>query len=347
MLTLTDAAADDLRAAIEQELGDRAFEELRVHTVHGFCARLLRDEALEARLDPFVATIAPADRLALLLERIDDLTLGHHDFRGNPAAMLGGVIARIDRLKDEMVSAADYARWADSLPAGEPRAEREREFAALYAAHERLLAEAGALDFGDLVLHAHRLLEGKPHVRARVAARHRHVLVDEYQDLDLAQARVVELLAREHGNLVAFADDDQSVRRFRGAAARTLSRFAERPPRRADRAARALAALPAGDPRRRARRGRAQRRADPQAAARRARRRGRASGAARTSARRRRARPPPIERLVREGVAPERIGVLVRSVRNEGQAVAVALEERAHPLPPGRRRRVLRPRRGP
>ena len=66
---------------------------------HGFCARLLHDEALEAGLDPFVSPVTAADRLAMLLDRVDELTLRVHDFRGNPAALLADVIARIDRLK--------------------------------------------------------------------------------------------------------------------------------------------------------------------------------------------------------------------------------------------------------
>ena len=172
VLTGTEAAADAVRSEVEALL-ERGFEELAVHTIHGAAARLLRDEALEAGLDPFVAPVAPADRLAMLLEHVDDLTLRLHDFRGNPAALLAGVIARIDRLKEAMVTAEEYGRWAATLPAGDDRAEREREFAAVYATHDRLLAQQGALDFGDLVLHAHALLRDKPHVRARVAGRHR------------------------------------------------------------------------------------------------------------------------------------------------------------------------------
>ena len=198
VLCYSTAAADALRAELEDRL-EGAYEELAVTTFHGFCARLLRDEALEAGLDPFVAPVSAADRLAMLLERIDDLPLRHHDLRGNPSATLGAIVQRIDRLKDELVSADDYAAWAAALP--EERA-REREFAALYAAHERMLEEAGTLDVGDLVLHSFRLLRAKPHVRARLAARHRHVLVDELQDASFAQGLLLRLLAgarQRHG----------------------------------------------------------------------------------------------------------------------------------------------------
>src|SRR3954452_8060159 len=186
VLALTfDGAADRLRERVEDRIAV-PYEELSVTTFGGLCARLLRDEALEAGIDPFATPVAAADRLAMLLERIDALPLRHHDLRGNPSATLGAIVRRIDRLKDELISAADYRAWAGSL-ADDARGAREREFAELFATHDALLAEAGALDVGDLVLCAFRLLREKPHVRTRLAERHRHVLVDELQDTSFAQ----------------------------------------------------------------------------------------------------------------------------------------------------------------
>src|SRR6185436_5715578 len=132
------------------------------------------------------------------------------------------IVQRIDRLKDELVSAGDYAQWATGLP--EER-KREREFAELYAAHERLLAEAGTLDVGDLVLHAFRILRTNARVRERLARRQRHVLVDELQDASFAQGLLLRLLVAGHGNVSAAADDDQSIHRFRGAAAKNVHDF--------------------------------------------------------------------------------------------------------------------------
>jgi DNA helicase-2/ATP-dependent DNA helicase PcrA len=324
-ITASEAAADALRSGVENEL-ERGFEEIAVHTVHGFCARLLRDEALEAGLDPFVVPLTPADRLAMLLERVDELSLARHDFQGSPAALLASVIARIDRLKEAMVTAHEYARWA----AGDERTEREREFAVVYEAHDRMLREQGALDFGDLVLHAVALLRERPHVRARAAARWRHVLVDDAQDLELAGLRLVVALGAEHGGVTAAGDDDCAVRRTRGAAPRNLRDLARRLPGartvRLERSLRAPAAVlaaaeaivaPCGD--------RVDKATDARPGGvvrfwRCANDRAQAQGVA-----------AEIERLVRAGVAPDEIGVLVRSVRNEGQAVAVALEERAVP----------------
>jgi DNA helicase-2/ATP-dependent DNA helicase PcrA len=327
VLCYSTPAADAMRERLEDRLQE-AYEELAVTTFHGFCARLLRDEALEAGLDPFATPVSAADRLAMLLERIDDLPLRHHDLRGNPSATLGAIVQRIDRLKDELVSADDYAAWAASLP-GE-RA-REQEFAALYAAHERMLADAGTLDVGDLVLHAFRLLRTKPHVRERLARRQRHVLVDELQDASFAQGLLLRLLVAGHGGVTAAADDDQSIHRFRGASTKNIDDFRAEWPGAAIvrleesfrsgeqilRAARAVVE-PAGD------------RIDKPL-------RGRAGGAVafwRCTSERAQAQAvaAEVERLVaREDVAPEDVCVLVRSVRGEGQAVAVAFEERAVP----------------
>ena len=334
VLGVTAATATDLRERIEARV-TAPYEELCVTTFRDLCARLLRDEALEAGLDPFATPVAPGDRLATLLERMDELPLASHDLRGNPSALLGSIVGRIDRLKDELVTAEDYAAWAATLPEetapDRARAAREREFGAIYAAHDRMLAEAGTLDYGDLVVHAFRLLRAKPHVRARLAGRYAHVLVDDFQDASFAQTLLLRLLASEHAALTVAADDDQAITRFRGASTKAIADFradwpdatvvqleaSHRAPERVLAAARAVIAP---DPARieKPLRGEpggevafwrcANERAQAQAVA------------------------ADAERLItREGVAPEQICVLVRTVRGEGQAVAAALEERAVP----------------
>src|SRR4051794_768132 len=324
--------ADPLRQRIEDRL-EVPYEELSVTTFGGLCARLLRDEALEAGVDPFAAPVTAADRLAMLLEHIDALPLRHHDLRGNPSATLGEIVRRIDHLKEELVSAADYGAWAASLPE-DAHGAREREFAALFTAHDGLLEAAGALDAGDLVLQAFRLLREKPHVRARLGARYGHVLVDELQDASFAQGLLLRLLIADHGAISAFADDDQAIHRFRGAATKNIRDFraewphatlvrleeSQRSARRVVEAARAVVE-PIED--RLAKEWRPAEDAPPGDVAfwRCASERAQAQAVA-----------AEVERLIARGtVAPEDVCVLVRSVRAEGQAVAVAFEERAVP----------------
>src|SRR5260221_7529666 len=101
VLAPTSAGAADLRFRVET-LIETPYDELSVYGARELCERLLRDEALEAGLDPLFATVGAADRLALLLDRIDDLPLRRHEIRGNPAPLLAGFVERIDRLKEEM-----------------------------------------------------------------------------------------------------------------------------------------------------------------------------------------------------------------------------------------------------
>ncbi|MTD45721.1 AAA family ATPase [Conexibacter sp. W3-3-2] len=332
VLTLTPGGADELRLQIEHALGDRPFEELAVHTVPDLAARVLHEETLAAGVDPFALPATPSDRLAMLLERMDELPLRHHDLGGTPANVLARIVARIDACKDELRSADDVAAWAAALPDEAPHADREREFAALYRAHDRMLAESAAhpLDAGDLVLRAHALLAARPEVRERVAARRPHVLVDEFQDLPPAQVALVELLGAAPAALVVAGDDDQAVRLGASGAGRTLASLSprhhdletivlDRVFRGRDRILRAAAAVVEPIP------GRVSK---PLVGAeggsvrfwRCANERAQAQGVA-----------AEVERLIRAGTPPERIAVIVRSVRREGQAVAVAMDERAVP----------------
>jgi len=338
-LTFSSPAAAEMRERLET-LIESPYEDLHVATFHSFCSRLLAEEALEVGLDPFFSPVTPADRLALLLERIEELTIRHHEIRGNPAPLLASFVSRIDRLKDEMVSCADYRAYAERLideagdgdDASRASAARELEFARLYADHDRLLAERGALDFGDLIVRAFRMLHEKPHVRERVSRRFRHVLVDEYQDINFAQGLLLRLLVEQHENVTVVGDDDQAIYRFRGVSEKNLRDFEREFPKtivvRLERSYRsgrnildAAHAVVERSPARIEKRltgpkgGRVRfwrcrsERAQAQALA------------AEAEA-----------LLLKEGVTPSEVCVLVRSVKNEGQVIASALEERAVPF---------------
>ena len=334
-LAFSPSAAAGMRERLE-ELLQSPYEELHVSTFHTFCLQLLCDEALEAGVDPFLSPVTPADRLALLLERIDDLTLRHHETRGNPAPLLASFVSRIDRLKDEMVSADDYRRYAQRLAAAasgdaaRAHADRELEFARLYADHDGLLAARGALDHGDLVVRAFTLLHRRPHVRERVSGRFRHVLVDDYQDTNFAQGMLLRLLVEEHRNVTVAGDDDQAVHRFRGAAQKNLNDFPrefgdaavvglEHSHRSGRRILQAAAAVVEPVPGR-----------IPKTL------KGSSGGRVRFwRCRSERAQAQAVaaeaERLIADGVRSEEICVLVQSMKNEGAVLTSALEERAVP----------------
>ncbi|MEA2449308.1 MAG: ATP-dependent helicase UvrD/PcrA, partial [Thermoleophilaceae bacterium] len=336
MLARDGDSAAALRERVEASI-DIPFEELWIESFPAFCARLLRAEAVEAGLDPLFAPVTRADRLALLLERIDDLTLRRHEIRGNPAPLLASLLARIDRLKDEMIGPDEYRSFAERLDANadddatRAHARREAEFARLFADHESLLRSRGALDAGGLVLAAFDLLHRRPHVRARLAQRFGAVLVDDFQDVTFAEAALLRLACAEQRELTIAADDDQATRasaRDPGRALAELEREyadahvvrlarSERCPRKVADAACAVVA--------------------PLAARRRARLRGRGAGEVRfwhCSSERAQAQQAAahVERLIAsQGVAPERVGLLVPSLRDDVRVLGAALEERALP----------------
>jgi DNA helicase-2/ATP-dependent DNA helicase PcrA len=194
-LTSSPAAAAGLRSRVEAVI-EGPFEELWIGTYAGTTERLLREHAADAGLDPFFETVGAADRLAMLLDRIDELPLRRHEIRGNPAGLLARLLQRIDALKADAVNPAALRAWAAEREREAPdrggesereAARRELEFAELYARHEAILRDAGSLDAGDLVLELGRLLRDRADLRERLGRRFDEVIADEVEDASLAQ----------------------------------------------------------------------------------------------------------------------------------------------------------------
>jgi DNA helicase-2/ATP-dependent DNA helicase PcrA len=218
VLTRSRAGATHLRARAAA-LIELPYEELWISTYEVAAERLLREHALEAGLDPFFTTVRAADRLAMLLDRLDALSLRRHEIRGNPAGLLATLLRRIDALKAERITSGRLRDWAErrgreaQSPAERERAQREREFAELYASHDRVLRDCGSIDAGDLVIELERLLTERADVRRTLSERFPFVMVDELEDAGAAHRALVETLAAEHGNLVCACDLGQSIRR--------------------------------------------------------------------------------------------------------------------------------------
>src|SRR4051794_4189199 len=220
VLARSRAARSQLRESAEFAL-DRPHEELWVHTYEEAAEALLREYSIEAGLDPFFTTVGLGDRLAILLDRIDDLPLRRHEIRGNPAGLLARLLRRIDVLKSEAVEPEALREWALGREraaggaAERERAAREAEFAELYARHDRILRDAGSFDGGDLVLGLVRLLANRQDAADAIAARFEEVLVDELEDAGIAHRRMLDAIAGD-GNIVCACDPAQATRRWRG-----------------------------------------------------------------------------------------------------------------------------------
>jgi DNA helicase-2/ATP-dependent DNA helicase PcrA len=188
VLASTRAAAKQLRARTEALL-DGSYEELWIGTWEAIGERLLREHAIAVGLDPFFDVLGPAERLAMLLDRLEELPLRRQEIRGNPAGLLARLLEQIDALK------------AGTAPS-------EPELVKLCVAHDRILAEAGSIDRGDLFLLLSKLLHEHPDVRSEIAERFRHLMVDEFEDTTRAQRAILASLAAENPNQL-WASEEQ------------------------------------------------------------------------------------------------------------------------------------------
>jgi DNA helicase-2/ATP-dependent DNA helicase PcrA len=180
VIASTRATARRLTRRVESLL-DGPYEELRIDTWEATAERLLREHAEAAGLDPFFGVVGRAERLAMLLDRFDELPMRKAgEIRGNPAGLLARLLERIDALK------------AGSDPA-------EPELARLCAAHDKILADAGAIDRGDLFLILNRLLDVRPDVREAIATRFPQLIVDELEEASAGQRAALAGLAAAEG----------------------------------------------------------------------------------------------------------------------------------------------------
>ncbi len=195
-ITFTNKAAREMQERVAQLVGPVA-RRMWVSTFHAACSRILRREAsvLGYRSSFTIYDQSDAQRLVDWVRR--DLNLDPKRF---PARSLHGAIST---LKNELVLPAEYAERAVG-PA-------ERRTADVYTEYQRRLQEASAVDFDDLLVLAVRLFREQPAALARWRDRFRHILVDEFQDTNLAQWELVRLLAEEHRSVMAVGDADQCL----------------------------------------------------------------------------------------------------------------------------------------
>jgi DNA helicase-2/ATP-dependent DNA helicase PcrA len=195
VLASNRSTAQRLRQRAETLL-EGSYEELWIGTWQALGEQLLRDYATAAGLNPFFVVLGPAERLAMLLERLDDLPLRHHEIRGNPAGLLARLLGQLDELK------------VGSQPP-------EPELAEFCAAHDRILAESGNLDEADVFLVLGKLLHERAEVRAEIVTRFRYVMVDELEDTTAAQRAVLASLADDNPNVVYALEAEEESGWFR------------------------------------------------------------------------------------------------------------------------------------
>ncbi len=200
--TFTNRAAREMRERIEREVGEVA-RRLWVGTFHATAVRILRRDGAVLGLARDFTIYDRDDQETTLREVLKRLQLSETAYK--PSLVLG----RISDAKNALVTPEEAAAAAVTP--------YEKQIAEAYAGYRDALRARQALDFDDLIAETVRLLRDHPEAGARWARRFQHVLVDEYQDTNHAQFRLVALLSGHHKNLFVVGDDDQSIYGWRGA----------------------------------------------------------------------------------------------------------------------------------
>jgi DNA helicase-2/ATP-dependent DNA helicase PcrA len=198
-----------LLARVESLL-DGSHGELWIGTWNDLGKRLLREHSTAAGLDPFFDVLGPAERLAILLDRLDDLPLRNREIRGNATGLLARLLEQVDDLK------------AGSDPP-------EPDLAEFCAAHDRILAERGSLDQADVFLMLNKLLHERPDIRTEIGAQFIHLMVDEYEDTTSAQRAVLAALRIANPNHL-YAEELSSAGGGGEGGSRTASSARSAPP---------------------------------------------------------------------------------------------------------------------
>lgn len=215
-ITFTNKAAGELKARLSSMLGEEGAE-VTAGTFHSFCARVLRTDGAVLGYSSHFTIYDTDDSRRLMKEcmkslNLEERTLGHKQ-----------ILSEISRAKDSLLSPEEFA-----VKAGADF--RMKKVAACYELYQKRLREADAMDFDDLLARTVQLLETDETVLQKYQNRFRYLMIDEYQDTNHAQYRLVSLLAQKSRNLCVVGDDDQSIYKFRGATIENILNFEQQFP---------------------------------------------------------------------------------------------------------------------
>jgi DNA helicase-2/ATP-dependent DNA helicase PcrA len=211
-VTFTNKAAGEMKSRLERMVGAAA-RDLWVGTFHSMCVRMLRRDGKKIGIASNFAIMDDTDQRQIVRDILHDLDMDERQVA--PGAALG----EISKAKNNLWSPDVYEEKHPSF-IGE-------RYAQVYREYERRLQESNGLDFDDLISRTIELLQNDEETRVRYQSKFRYVLVDEYQDVNYAQYKLVAILADEHKNLTVVGDDDQSIYSWRGSDYRMILKFEE------------------------------------------------------------------------------------------------------------------------
>src|SRR3954449_10249847 len=209
-ITFTNKAANEMKERLEDLLGPTA-RRLWILTFHAACGRILRREAQRLGYRTNFTIYDQADQIRLTKACLEELDRDPKRF------VPRGIHSQISAAKNQLVGPEEYAERVSSF--------HDQTVAEVYDLYQKRLIASNAVDFDDLLMLTVQVLESFPEARERWQKAFRYILVDEYQDTNHAQYRLLQLLAEKHRNVCAVGDPDQSIYSFRGADIRNILEF--------------------------------------------------------------------------------------------------------------------------
>ena len=207
-VTFTNKAARQMEDRVQKLIGEQV-SGLWLGTFHSVCGRILRREADLLPVNQNFVIFDANDQLALMKEIVRESNLDEKLYR--PSSLLDA----ISRAKNDLIEPENY-------PVRNFRDEQVQRF---FIQYQQRLVKNNAMDFDDMLVYTNRILEDYPVVRETYGHKFEHILVDEFQDTNLAQYAILRLLAQKNRNLYVVGDEDQSIYRWRGADYRNILRF--------------------------------------------------------------------------------------------------------------------------
>lgn len=235
-LTFTKKAAGEMKSRVVKAVGDRG-KDVVLATFHSFCETLLKE------VDPNRLALEDVDHWILLRRNLARLKLEKYRRLAEPGQFLTDFVKFFSRCQDELVSCEDYQAFADQLAAElehdkpldadtyKERVEHvalQQEIARAYSASEEILREKRATAVNGLIAEAVAVLKTDSKRRAKLQERFKHILVDEFQDTNIAQLELLHLLTSDTRDIVVVGDNDQAIYRFRGASFGSFKLFLQR-----------------------------------------------------------------------------------------------------------------------
>lgn len=228
-LSFNEKAADEIHERVDAML-DTGYTDMQIATFHAFCQTLLYEFALDIGLPNQFRVLKETDAWLFMREHFEVFKLTYYRPLGNPTRHIHELLNHFSSCKDELITPQAYLEYAEGLSLDadknlDDEKTKALEIANAYHTYQKLLADEGVMDFGDLLFYAVKLLKERKGVREKIQARYKYMLVDEFQDVNHAQYELVKLLVGPETQLTVVGDDDQSIYAFRGASVSNILRF--------------------------------------------------------------------------------------------------------------------------